>query len=54
MNSVFQVFAFGLLGWFCLDPLPRWMNLGDRQGLDVSVWHIALNVVNFLGIPLLA
>ena len=54
LNSVFQVLAFGLLGWFYLDLLPRWMNLGDDQGLDVSVWHIALNVVIFLGIPLLA
>ncbi|MEU2134995.1 ACR3 family arsenite efflux transporter [Streptomyces sp. NPDC018352] len=54
LNSVFQVIAFGLLGWFYLDLLPRWLNLGDGQGLDVSVWHIALNVVIFLGIPLLA
>jgi ACR3 family arsenite transporter len=54
LNSVFQVLAFGLLGWLYLDLLPRWMNLGDGQGLDVSVWHIALNVTIFLGIPLLA
>ncbi|MFF0740311.1 ACR3 family arsenite efflux transporter [Streptomyces sp. NPDC004111] len=54
LNSVFQVLAFGLLGWFYLDLLPRWLHLGDGQGLDVSVWHIALNVVIFLGIPLLA
>lgn len=53
LNSVFQVIAFGLLGWFYLDLLPRWLNLGDGQGLDVSVWHIALNVIIFLGIPLL-
>ncbi|XNR95387.1 ACR3 family arsenite efflux transporter [Streptomyces sp. R-74717] len=54
LNSVFQVIAFGLLGWFYLDLLPRWLNLGDGQGLNVSVWHIALNVIVFLGIPLLA
>ena len=54
LNSVFQVFAFGLLGWFYLDLLPRWLSLGGGQGLDVSVWHIALNVVVFLGVPLLA
>lgn len=54
LNSVFQVIAFGLLGWFYLDLLPQWLNLGDGQGLDVSVWHIALNVIVFLGIPLLA
>jgi len=54
LNSVFQVVAFGLLGWFYLDLLPRWLNLGDGQGLDVSMGHIALNVVVFLGVPLLA
>ncbi|AYV26244.1 Sodium Bile acid symporter family protein [Streptomyces sp. ADI95-16] len=54
LNSVFQVFAFGVLGWFYLDLLPRWLGLGDGQGLDVPVWHIALNVIVFLGIPLLA
>ncbi|MCX5200241.1 ACR3 family arsenite efflux transporter [Streptomyces sp. NBC_00237] len=54
LNSVFQVFAFGLLGWLYLDLLPRWLHLGDGQGLDVSVWHIALNVIVFLGVPLLA
>ncbi|MFD7687739.1 ACR3 family arsenite efflux transporter [Streptomyces sp. NPDC059781] len=54
LNSLFQVVAFGLLGWFYLDLLPRWLGLGDGQGLDVSVWKIALNVVVFLGIPLLA
>lgn len=54
LNSVFQVIAFGLLGWFYLDLLPQWLGLGDGQGLDVPVWHIALNVVVFLGIPLLA
>ncbi|MEU3193597.1 ACR3 family arsenite efflux transporter [Streptomyces sp. NPDC006992] len=54
LNSVFQVLAFGLLGWFYLDLLPRWLDLGDGQGLDVPVWHVALNAVVFLGIPLLA
>ncbi|CAL9376007.1 ACR3 family arsenite efflux transporter [Streptomyces sp. enrichment culture] len=54
LNSVFQVLAFGLLGWFYLDLLPRWLGLGDGQGLEVSVWHIALNVLVFLGVPLLA
>ncbi|WP_406015919.1 ACR3 family arsenite efflux transporter [Streptomyces sp. NBC_00984] len=54
LNSVFQVIAFGLLGWFYLDLLPRWLGLGDGQGLDVPVWRIALNVIVFLGIPLLA
>ncbi|MDB1088081.1 ACR3 family arsenite efflux transporter [Streptomyces sp. ACA25] len=54
LNSVFQVFAFGLLGWFYLDLLPGWLGLGDGQDLDVSMMKIAFNVVIFLGIPLLA
>ncbi|HLN77509.1 MAG TPA: ACR3 family arsenite efflux transporter [Nocardioidaceae bacterium] len=53
LNSVFQVIAFGLLGWFYLDLLPGWLGL-DATGLDVSPWQIAGSVVIFLGIPLLA
>ena len=53
INSVFQVFAFSLLGWFYLTVLPGWLGL-DTQGLDVSVWQIALNVLIFLGVPLVA
>ncbi|MFD5895905.1 ACR3 family arsenite efflux transporter [Streptomyces sp. NPDC060366] len=54
LNSVFQVIAFGLLGWLYLDLLPGWLGLGDGEKLDISMWKIALNVVIFLGIPLLA
>ncbi|MBM9624377.1 ACR3 family arsenite efflux transporter [Streptomyces zhihengii] len=54
LNSVFQVIAFSLLGWFYLDLLPQWLGLGNGQGLDVPVWHVALNVIVFLGIPLVA
>ncbi|KAA9373914.1 ACR3 family arsenite efflux transporter [Microbispora cellulosiformans] len=54
LNSVFQVLAFGLLGWFYLQVLPGWLGLGQGQNLDISAWKIALNVVIFLGIPLLA
>ncbi|CAM5350231.1 Arsenical-resistance protein Acr3 [Streptomyces glaucescens] len=53
LNSVFQVLAFGLLGWFYLDLLPGWLGLGDGEHLDISMWEIALNVVIFLGVPLL-
>ncbi len=52
LNSVFQVIACGLLGWFYLDLLPQRLGLGDGRGLDVSVWKIALNVIVLLGIPL--
>lgn len=53
VNSVFQVVMFSVLGWFYLTVLPGWLGL-DTQGLDVSVWQIALNVVIFLGVPLIA
>ena len=53
INSVFQVFAFSFLGWFYLTVLPGWLGL-DTQGLEVSVVQIALNVLVFLGVPLVA
>jgi arsenical-resistance protein len=53
LNSIFQVLAFGLLGWFYLSVLPGWLNLSGAQ-LNVSGWDIARNVLIFLGIPLLA
>ncbi|MFA5608268.1 MAG: ACR3 family arsenite efflux transporter [Leucobacter sp.] len=53
VNSVFQVVMFSVLGWFYLTVLPGWLGL-DSQGLDVSVWQIALNVIVFLGVPLFA
>jgi len=53
INSVFQVVMFSVLGWFYLTVLPGWLGL-DAQGLEVSVWQIALNVLVFLGVPLAA
>jgi len=53
LNSVFQVLAFGLLGWFYLTVLPSWLDLSGAD-LVVSGWSIARNVLVFLGIPLLA
>ena len=53
LNSVFQVLAFALLGWFYLDLLPGWLGL-STAGLEVSPWQIAWSVVVFLGIPLAA
>ncbi|WP_415948382.1 ACR3 family arsenite efflux transporter [Streptomyces sp. KLOTTS4A1] len=54
LNSVFQVLAFGVLGWFYLDLLPGWLGLGEGETLDISMGKIALNVAIFLGVPLLA
>jgi ACR3 family arsenite transporter len=53
LNSVFQVIAFGALGWFYLAVLPGWLGL-STAGLDVSAWAIVRSVLIFLGIPLLA
>ncbi|MDP9820327.1 ACR3 family arsenite efflux transporter [Nocardioides massiliensis] len=53
INSIFQVLAFGLLGWFYLELLPAWLGL-STTGLDVSPWEIAGSVAVFLGIPLAA
>jgi ACR3 family arsenite transporter len=53
LNSVFQVVAFGVLGWFYLSMLPGWLGL-PRSDLHVSVWQIAASVLVFLGIPLVA
>jgi ACR3 family arsenite transporter len=53
LNSVFQVIAFGVLGWFYLSVLPGWLNLPGAE-FRVSGWDIARNVLIFLGIPLLA
>jgi arsenite transporter len=54
LNSLFQVVAFGVLGWFYLDLLPGWLGLGNGQQLHISAGTIALNVVIYLGIPLVA
>jgi ACR3 family arsenite transporter len=53
LNSVFQVVAFGLLGWFYLAVLPGWLGL-PTTGLDASPWTIVRSVLIFLGLPLLA
>lgn len=53
INSLFQVVAFSLLGWFYLTVLPGWLGF-DAQGLEISVGQIALNVLIFLGVPLVA
>ena len=53
INSVFQVFAFGALGWFYLQVLPAWLELPTTSA-EFSVWSIVLSVLVFLGIPLVA
>lgn len=53
LNSVFQIAAYSLLGWFYLVLLPGWLGL-EQQVLDVGLWEIARAVLVFLGVPLLA
>jgi len=53
LNSLFQIVAYALLGWFYLTVLPGWLGL-DTQGFEVSIWEVARTVLIFLGIPLLA
>jgi ACR3 family arsenite transporter len=53
INSLFQIAAYSVLGWFYLNALPGWLGL-DTQGFEVSMWEVARTVLIFLGIPLLA
>ena len=53
VNSLFQIVAYSLLGYFYLELLPQWLDL-DQAALDVSIWEIAKSVLIFLGVPLLA
>jgi ACR3 family arsenite transporter len=51
LNSLFQIAAYSLLGYFYLQLLPGWLGL-ETNVLDVSLWEIAKIVLIFLGIPL--
>jgi arsenite transporter len=53
VNSIFQIIAYSLLGWFYLQVLPGWLGL-DTARLDVTMWEIARVVLVFLGVPLAA
>ncbi|MBW4095382.1 MAG: ACR3 family arsenite efflux transporter [Acidobacteria bacterium] len=53
INSVFQVIAFGAMGWFYLQVLPAWLGLPTTSA-GFSFWAITGSVFVFLGIPLLA
>ena len=53
INSVFQVIAFGALGWFYLQALPSCLGLPTTSA-EFSIGAIVLSVLIFLGIPLVA
>jgi ACR3 family arsenite transporter len=54
VNSVFQIAAYSLLGYFYLELLPGWLGLGSQEALTVSIWAITRAVLVFLGVPLAA
>ena len=53
VNSIFQVLAFGALGWFYLQTMPGWLGL-ETTSAAFSLGAITASVLVFLGIPLLA
>ncbi|MGG5174490.1 ACR3 family arsenite efflux transporter [Pseudarthrobacter sp. J1763] len=53
INSIFQVIAFGALGWLYLQWLPALLGLPTTSA-DFSFWAITTSVLIFLGIPLIA
>lgn len=53
INSIFQIVAYSLLGYFYLSILPGWLGL-DTEGFSVGIWEVARTVLIFLGIPLAA
>ncbi|HUK67552.1 MAG TPA: ACR3 family arsenite efflux transporter [Streptosporangiaceae bacterium] len=53
VNSLFQIVAFALLGYFYLRVLPGWLGL-STVGLHFSLGRIAQTVAIFLGVPLAA
>jgi ACR3 family arsenite transporter len=53
INSVFQIAAFGLLGWFYLRILPGWLGLSQTSA-HFALSTIVVSVLVFLGIPLVA
>ncbi|WP_083984329.1 ACR3 family arsenite efflux transporter [Corynebacterium epidermidicanis] len=54
LNSIFQVLAFGALGWLYLEALPQWLGLGDGVSVHFETTEIVKSVLIFLGIPLVA
>ncbi len=53
LNSVFQIVAYSVLGYFYLQLLPGWLGF-ESETLGVSLWEITRIVLVFLGIPLVA
>jgi len=54
LNSLFQIAAFALLGYFYLRVLPGWLGLPTSGVRFFSLGRIAETVAIFLGVPLVA
>jgi ACR3 family arsenite transporter len=53
LNSLFQIVAYSLLGYFYLELLPGWLGL-EQSSIGFSMAEIAKAVAIFLGVPLVA
>ena len=62
LNSVFQVFTYGLFAWFFVTIAPAWLGIdlsrvqgaGGKTLSDVTVTEIFGSVIVYLGIPFAA
>ncbi len=53
LNSLFQIAAYSLLGYFYLELLPGWLGF-EQSAIHFSVGAVARAVAVFLGVPLVA
>ena len=53
LNSLFQIAAYSLLGYFYLQVLPGWLGL-EQSTIHFSIGAVARAVAVFLGVPLVA
>ena len=53
INSLFQITAYSVLGYFYLELLPGWLGL-EQSAISFSVAEVAKAVAIFLGVPLVA
>jgi ACR3 family arsenite transporter len=53
LNSLFQIVAYSLLGYFYLELLPGWLGLA-KSSIHFASAEVAKTVAIFLGVPLLA